>query len=520
MASKFKISSVFQAIDKITGPTKKMQKSVTGFSKSTQRSFGGMNAGIGKMRGLITGVVAAITTGAIVKGINDFAKQGDEISKTARQIGLTAEALQELQFAAERQGISTEDFTKSMQKMNKNIGEAKAGTGSMITLLNKTNPALLEQMKNVENSEQAFDLLIQEIESLPNQMEKAALANAAFGKSGKNMLILAEGGTEAVKALREEARKYGGVMSDEAARDSERFVDALTNVKAAVSGVRNMIMSRLIPAIEPIIQKIAEWFAKNKEIIKQKFDQTINKIASFLKKAFQIIKKLMPFLKIFVPIIAAIIVAYKAWAVIQGILNVVMNLNPIGLIIMAIAGLIAGIVLLVKNWDKVKAALIAFWGKIKEFVGFLWSKVVGAFKTVRDWIFKAFDNPIIAGIATILAPFISIPILIAKNWELIKEAVGKAIDWIAGAIDTIIGPIKWIIEKVGKIFGKKTEIKITNEGVPMSPNAGIIESRRYEENRSTADVYFHDVPPGTRIKQTGKAPNINLPLGLAGGLAQ
>ncbi len=54
------------------------------------------------------------------------------------------------------------------------------------------------------------------------------------------------------------------------------------------------------------------------------------------------------------------------------------------------------------------------------------------------------------------------------------------------------------------------------ERVSMSPNAGLIESRSTTTNRSTVDVNFNNPPAGTAIKQTGKAPGINLNLGPAG----
>ncbi len=351
MATKFTISSIFQAIDKITGPTKQMKKSVTGFSKSAQRGFGGMNSGLRNMKRMIIGVAIALTTGAIGKALNDFAKKGDEIAKTSRQIGITVEALQELQFAAERQGISTEDFTKSMQKMNKNVGEARAGTGALTTLLNKTNPALLEQLKLVNNSEEAFNLLMQEIEGQTNQMDKAAIANAAFGRSGKNMLILAEGGTDAIAALREEARKYGGILSEIAAKNSEEFVDSMTDLKASLWGVKIMIMEKLLPVITPIINKMTAWWAANKEIVKQKFEEWIiklkegfRKLIPKLREAWEKFKEIWPFLKKWGPIILGIVIAVKALSVAQLALNLAMNANPIILMAGAIASLIFQII--------------------------------------------------------------------------------------------------------------------------------------------------------------------------------
>ncbi len=447
-----------------------MKKSVTGFSKSAQRGFGGMNKGLRNMRRLITGVAIALTTGMIGKVINDFAKKGDEISKTARQIGLTAEALQELQFAAERQGITTEDFTKSLQKMNKNVGEARAGTGTLTTLLNKTNPALLEQLKLVDNSEQAFALLVKEIEKLPNQMEKAALANAAFGRSGKNMLILAEGGTEAIEALREEARKYGGILSDVAAKNAEEFVDSMTDLKASLWGVKIMIMEKLLPAIIPIIDKITAWWAANKEIIKQKFNEYIYKIKEGFRKlvpklqrAWEIIKELWPIIKKWGPWVLGIAVAVKAWSVAQAALNLVMNANPYLAMAAAIALFVKALVDLIRVWPQVQKD-IAKHGFLDYF-----KRDVEAFAR----------NPFGMGNVFGVKGEISAPVT--------KESrAGKPADWLglSGAIEAL--------------------------------------QREKEPVNVTVDINIPNAPPGTtaRARTHGQgvtAPNINLPRGYAGG---
>jgi TP901 family phage tail tape measure protein len=89
--------------------------------------------------------------------------------------------------------------------------------------------------------------------------------------------------------------------------------------------------------------------------------------------------------------------ASKAAAVAQGILNAVMSANPIGLVIAAIVALIAIIILLVKNWDKVSAAISRHQNKIMTLItvftgpfGFIlsmikeliqnWGQVTSAFK--------------------------------------------------------------------------------------------------------------------------------------------
>jgi phage-related protein len=72
--------------------------------------------------------------------------------------------------------------------------------------------------------------------------------------------------------------------------------------------------------------------------------------------------------------------ASKVWAAAQGVLNAIMAANPIGLIIVGIIALIVAIGLLVKNWDKVKTAIVAGAKAIAGFFQKMWKTIVGFFK--------------------------------------------------------------------------------------------------------------------------------------------
>lgn len=90
-------------------------------------------------------------------------------------------------------------------------------------------------------------------------------------------------------------------------------------------------------------------------------------------------------------------VASKAASVATGALSAAMSFltSPIGMVVLAVAGLTAGIVLLVKNWDTVKATATNVWTSVQN----VWGKASGWFSsTVLDPLktgFKGFANGVI-----------------------------------------------------------------------------------------------------------------------------
>jgi len=138
-------------------------------------------------------------------------------------------------------------------------------------------------------------------------------------------------------------------------------------------------------------------------------------------------------------------IAIKVVTAAQWLWNAAMSANPIGLIILAIAALIAIIILVVKNWDWVKEKALELWNKLKEIwgniVGFFkegWDKITGFFKEGMTWILNAVKdiwNKIVD---------------VFKNiWNI---AVGWGKDIILGLWEGIKGLATWIWDKITGFF--------------------------------------------------------------------
>lgn len=124
-------------------------------------------------------------------------------------------------------------------------------------------------------------------------------------------------------------------------------------------------------------------------------------------------------------VIAGIIkVSTSAWAAVQGILNLVMAANPVGLIVLGIAALIAIIVLLVANWDSVVKFLTGIWQGFVDFIGQVWDNIVGFFQDA---------------IANVIS-------FVQNNWGLLLSfligPIGLAIQWIVEHWGEIVKGIK------------------------------------------------------------------------------
>lgn len=406
MPKSLKVKTKFEAEENISKTARKVEKNTrrmnrvmqAGFKASTKSAarFGRTMksvAGVGA-KAMAAGAIAA--TVAVAAAVVKTAELGDEAAKTSRRLGISAESLQELRFAADRQGVSSKLLDSSFTALQKRVGELKSGTGALYGFLKKDgDKTFAKQLAGAKNTGEAFRMMTAKMATIKDPMKKAAFASAAFSRAGIDMIKMMEAGNNGIDDLRQQARKYGAVISNDAAGKSELFIDAMTNMKAALGGIGMTIGSRLMPVLTPLIQKFADFWAANRgDIVKSVengFRSFVNVIialkpaaqATFeiLKAGFDMIVWASPFLKPFVAsllvfkgVLIAVGIATKAWAASQLILNAVLTANPIGLIIVGVSALIAGLVLMVKHWDAVKAAINSILAPIKKVFSYVESK--------------------------------------------------------------------------------------------------------------------------------------------------
>jgi len=199
--------------------------------------------------------------------------------------------------------------------------------------------------------------------------------------------------------------------------------------------------------------------------------------------------------------------ATKAWAAGQWLLNAALTANPIGLVVIAIAALVAGVILAYKHsetfrdivngvwnaiktvagpiiewlggavvdtWEAIKTATATVWPVIKDLIitpageAFEWLK--GAVADVIDWLGVDWETiKLAAKIAWVLFKwFIVTPVKEAFEW--LKGAVGDIIDWLEpkweaiktaaktawGLVkDYIVQPVKDAIDAIKDAIGQE-----------------------------------------------------------------
>ena len=345
------------------------------------------------------------------------------------------------------------------------IGERLGGTEKLVKLVGIAAAAVCAAVV-VQNAGKIISFL-GGVTSKLGLINKKTLAIAAV------LVILALIVEDFIAFMKGEDSLLGELLS-RAGVDVEKFRENVlkvwNNLKKILPAIWQGIKNVGIPVFQAIwkavqaafraIGKIIDWVAP-------KFAELLDNLANGQvdtagwEKFGEVLGVIATVIVSLIAVIKTIVAIKKVWAVVQGIVNAVMAASPITWIIMAIVALIAIIILLVANWDKVKAAVQAVWDKIVSvFSGIAdWFKanvidpVVNFFTSLWDSITSIVSNikdAIVNGLTTAIDWIKSLPSQ-ALQWG--KDIILGIVDGIKGAVSAIGDAVKGVADKIKSFLG-------------------------------------------------------------------
>jgi len=217
------------------------------------------------MRGAMVGIAGATGMGVFIKKSLESA---DAVGKAADVIGISTDALQEYRHAARLAGVSTELMDNSFKAFSKRVGEARNETGALVTFLKKFDEQLLKDIQTSRSTEEALDLVMDRMGRTASQTDRAALAAAAFSRSGLVLSNIVKDGAAGLVRMRQEARDLGIVMDEKLIRESERANDELEKLTRVLKVQFTSAAAGLAPDIAKIAQYTTDWWKANQNLVK------------------------------------------------------------------------------------------------------------------------------------------------------------------------------------------------------------------------------------------------------------
>lgn len=193
------------------------------------------------------------------------------IDDMANKIGITAQALQELRFAAKLSGIDAQEFDHALTILTKTSAEAAQGNEEAAKTFAQFGVKVRDGSGQVRAADAILTDIADKIQGAKTQTERLGIAVKFFGeRQGSKFALLMRDGAAGIQQLRDEANALGGVMDKDMIANAAQADDNFDRLRFTIQGVKNTIVGALLPAIVNAQERMIKWVKANKDLIQSK----------------------------------------------------------------------------------------------------------------------------------------------------------------------------------------------------------------------------------------------------------
>lgn len=331
--------------------------------------------------------------------------------------------------------LKNADFT--MEESAAMFGQLESSGISVSRIMPGLNAAFRNWSEEGKNSQEELAKTTTRMKEAGTSSEALKIATEAFGAEGAQRM------TTAVRSGNLELSDLSGMLDDadgviqKTSKNTRSFSEswqilknkgmkALKPLAMAVFDALTSLANWMINTGIPALQAMAGWFSRNSNVMK-------------------------PLAAIIGGVVGALVTLKIAMAAV----NLVMSVNPIGMVVLALAGLAAGLVYAYNKSETFRAVVQAVWSGVQTAVSTAWSAIkavfgalrtaVSALATAFSWFWNSVIKPVWAGIAKAISLY----------WNYYIKPVFTAIKFV---ITNIVAPtLRWlwntIVEPIFRLIG-------------------------------------------------------------------
>ena len=339
------------------------------------------------MKGLSTAAAAVVASiGALtVKS----AKWADDMNTMSKVYSIGTSELQTYAAAADLVDVSVETIAKSHVKLEKQMMSAKDGTGASAEAFEALGVSVTNADGSLRDGDAVWQDTIAALGQMENETERDALAMQLMGRSAAELNPLIEDGGKTYKDVSETLSKYGLDIIDQDTLDqANQFNDSLDMIKTIGMVTFQQLGTTLAGYLAPAMERVVDLVGRIAEWLSNLSPETLAVIGTVATVVAVIAPLLLMLGKLATAINAIITIAPMVGTALS-----VMT-GPFGLVVAAIAAVIAIGVAVYKNWDTIKAKAIELKDKIVSTFNQVKAKVVSIWNGIKTAIMTPINTAV------------------------------------------------------------------------------------------------------------------------------
>lgn len=214
--------------------------------KANGASLDSLKSGFSGLAKAATACIAAVAALSVA-----FAKEGDEIDKTSKKLGVSAETYQRWAYIFEMETDNASNYASAMKSVQSLLGQVAKESPKAeraLALIGLT----MDDLKG-KGAQEALQTIMRALSGISDEEARLTAANVLLGESGANVAQIAMLTGDELAELNK-GFEQNGYLSDEQVAKAAEVADAFTEVKQTYKAVVAEIGAALAPALKSIAQ--------------------------------------------------------------------------------------------------------------------------------------------------------------------------------------------------------------------------------------------------------------------------
>jgi hypothetical protein len=202
---------------------------------------------IGTLGRLAPALAGAFGLHEIISFTTGLADQAVELKHHSEALGISAQSLQQWQFAANLSGVSSEELQIGLQKLQRSAVGAGGAGGELAATFTKLHVSVKNANGTYKNADELLTDVAGAIGDMTDPTLQTATAMEIFGRGGARLLPFLKQGRAGVAGLKGEMDDLGGGFTDDFIAKSEDMVKGSKELSFALKSLGIKAVESLIP---------------------------------------------------------------------------------------------------------------------------------------------------------------------------------------------------------------------------------------------------------------------------------
>jgi hypothetical protein len=332
----------------------------------------GMGGGIGLGGGLLAGgLVAYGAVRAVKASVESTSQMVIQATAMNKVMGMNTNTALQWVAVAQAHGIASRQLSMGFKTLGTQVEHATAGTKASVTAFKTLGITHAQLAAHSHDLSGMLGLVADQLNKMPGGATKTAIAAQLLGRSYVGLIPILAEGSKGMAEQRKQAAAYGITLGGNPLQNLQKLHEASINLKIAQTGLEFQLAEHVAPAMIKVFNAGLVVYG----VLKKSLTPAIHALVTAVKDSVGWFHRHETIAFALGSALASILLVMAGFKILRGIttawiaLDTAMAANPFGLIVIAIAG--------------ISAALVVLLGHIH---GFSWGGLKADFAEVIIWI--------------------------------------------------------------------------------------------------------------------------------------